>query len=381
MILTVDKAKTLLIDGPARVHILTGKGSVLGALSETGDSIVVRKGKRTPFDALRNSKVELTLGDSASYSEIEGSSIPSSWGEAVNEILSSRKHRIVLVLGGVDCGKTSFCTYLINSALNSRQEVALIDGDLGQSDIGPPGTVSLSLVRQPFIDPFRLGPESLVFMGATSPSGMVNAVIDALETLKEEASESGADLVVVNTDGWVEGDGAVSYKVRLVEAIASDAVVAIQGGSEPVPMLDALADVKVIVVDSPGDVKKRDRETRKLLRESAYRKHLREAKVRSFPSSWVEIEVDLQLDSEEETGIAEERFSEGAIALSHGDMEGRLVALEDADGKVLGIGTIHSMDYMKQAMRIYTPVEGAVSKIRIGKIRLDKEGNEIGLIL
>ena len=377
MILTVDKGNMLLVDGPARVHILAGRASVLGALPETGDSIVVRKGKRTPFDALRNSRVELTLGDSASYSEIEGSSIPSSWREAVNEILSSRKHKIILVLGGVDCGKTSFCTYLVNSALKSRQTVGLIDGDLGQSDIGPPGTVSLSLLRQSFIDPFRLTPRSLVFIGVTSPSGKVGPVLDALETLKEEALESGADLVIVNTDGWVEGDGAVSYKVHLVEAIVPDAVVAIQGGSELVPMLDSLLKAKVLVVDSPGDVKKRDRETRKLLRESAYNKHLREAKVRSFSSSWLEIEGDLRLDSSKETGNAEDKSREGVIGLSDEDAEGRLVALEDAYGKVLGIGTICSADHWKGSIRIRTPVEGAVSKIRVGMIRLDKEGKEV----
>lgn len=377
MILTVSKGNTLLVDGPARVHILAGRASVLGALPETGDSIVVRKGKRTPFDALRNSRVELTLGDSASYSEIEGSSIPSSWREGVNEIVSSRKHKIILVLGGVDCGKTSFCTYLVNLALKSRQTVALIDGDLGQSDIGPPGTVSLSLLRQPFIDPFRLTPKSLVFIGVTSPSGKVGAVLNALETLKEEALESGADLVIINTDGWVEGDGAVSYKVCLVEAIVPDAVVAIQGGSELVPMLDSLPKAKVLVVDSPGNAKKRDRETRKLLRESAYNKHLREAKVRSFSSSWLEIEGDLRLDSSKETGNAEDKSSEGAIGLSHEDAEGRLVALEDAYGKVLGIGTICSADHWKGSLRIRTPVEGAVSKIRVGMIRLDKEGKEV----
>ena len=377
MILTVNKGHTLLVDGPARVRVLSGRVSVLGALSKIGDSTVVRKGKRLPFEALRNCKVELALGDSAAYSEVEGSSIPPSWGEAVEDVLSLGKRRIILVLGGVDCGKTSFCTYLANSALNSKLEVALIDGDLGQSDVGPPGTLSLSLIGETLVDPFRLSPESLVFIGVTSPSGKVGAVLDALETLRTRALESGADLVIVNTDGWVEGDGAVSYKARLAEAIAPDAVVAIQGDSELVPMLDVLADAKVIVADLPADVKTRDRETRKLLRESAYRKHLGEAKVRSFPSSWVQIEGNLQLDSERETGNAEEGPGEGAIDLSRQDVEGMLVALEDANGEVLGIGTICNVDSWKGFIRMRTPVEGTISKIRLGTIRLDDEGKEI----
>jgi len=382
MILKVGKGNTLLVDGPARVHLLSGTASVLGALAKTGDSLIVRKGKRMPFEAIGNSSVELTLGDPASYVEMDGSSIPSSWREAVKEILSGRKHRVVLVIGGVDCGKTSFCTYLANSALNMKHRVALIDGDLGQSDIGSPGTTSLSSIREPIIDPFRLSPERLVFVGVTSPTGMVGAVLDALRTLKGEALNAAADLVIINTDGWVEGDGATSYKALLVDAVAPDAVVAIQGETrELVPILDALAGSEVLVVDSPGDVKKRDRETRKLLRESAYKKHLRGAKIRSFSSSWVEIEGDLRLDSEKEIDNDENKSSGESAGFPQGEMEGLLIALEDAHGKVLGIGTIHSLDRMRGAIRICTPVEGVVSKIRLGRIRLDREGNEIGSIV
>ena len=55
--------------------------------------------------------------------------------------------------------------------------------------------------------------------------------------------------------------------------------------------------------------------------------------------------------------------------------------MEDAQGKVLGFGTIHDVDYEKRSIRIYTPVEETVSKIRLGLIRLDREGNEIGSVL
>ncbi len=104
---------------------------------------------------------------------------------------------------------------------------------------------------------------------------------------------------------------------------------------------------------------------------------MREAKVRSFSSSWLEIEGDLRLDSSREMDNAEDRLGEGAIGLHDEDVEGRLVALEDAYGKVLGIGTICGADYWRGSLRIRTRVEGAVSKIRVGMIRLDREGKEV----
>jgi polynucleotide 5'-hydroxyl-kinase GRC3/NOL9 len=291
---TIEKEKTLLVDGPARVDLLSGRGSVLGALLKTGENIVVRKGKRIPFWALRNSEVELVLGDSASYTETDGNSVPSSWGDAADEILSTKEPKLVLVFGGTDSGKSSFCTFLANLSLNNRFKVALLDGDLGQSDLGPPGAVSLGLVEEPIIDLFKLRPEDLVFIGVTSPDNEADAILNALRTLKEEALKD-VNLLIVNTDGWVDGDRAVSYKLSLVETVAPNFVVAIQAEDELAPILSSLRDVNVLVIDSPQNVKKRDQETRKLLRESAYRKYLKKSKVRSFPLSWIKIEGDLRI--------------------------------------------------------------------------------------
>jgi len=364
-ILNLETEKTLLVDGPAKVHLISGRVSVLGRLVKAGEKIIVRRGKRIPFEALRNSKVELTLGDSASYTETEESPIPSSWRNVVDEILHKKDERTILVVGGVDSGKTSFCTYLANLALNAKNKVALVDGDLGQSDIGPPGTVSLSFIKEPIIDPFKLQSEDLIFIGVTSPSGKIDETMHAVETLKEEASRKDANFIIINTDGWVEGEDAVNYKIRLVKIVAPDFVVAIRSGDELTSILAKLEDVKVLPVDSPENVKKRNRETRKLLRESAYKKHLKGAKVRSFLLRWVEIEGDFEFN--EQTFRPHEE-------------KGILVALEDARGKVLGIGIIINVDYKKEMIKICTPVNGAVSKIRVGRIKLDREGKEIGLI-
>jgi len=393
MIQTVEKDKMLLVDGPACVQLLSGKTSVLGAPIKTGERVVVRKGKRVAIEALTDSRFELTLGDSASCAKTGEGAVPSSWRDACAEILSRKGRKTVLVLGRADSGKTSFCTYLVNSALNMKQQAALIDGDLGQSDIGSPGTIGLTVVREPVTDLFTLWAEEFVFLRVTSPSKKVSETIDALATLKRQALERDADFLVVNTDGWAEGEEAASYKVRLVRTVAPDFVVAIQGESELASVIEALSDLKTLAVDSPKNIKNRDRETRKLLRESAYRKYLKEGKVRSFPLSWVGIEGDLKLNTvsrNQSEGTSEERSREEApheglsteqeAALREGDEEGLLVGLQNGSGRFLGIGTICNIDPYKRFIRVYTPVEEPVSKIKIGRIILDRAGNEVGLI-
>jgi polynucleotide 5'-hydroxyl-kinase GRC3/NOL9 len=417
--LTVGKGKTLLVDGPAKIKLHSGKASVLGAMVKTGEQIVVRRGKRMPLEGLVGCEVELILGDSASYTMNEESTIPSLWLQATEKTLSRKEPTTVLVIGGIDCGKTGFCTYLANTALGKKSNIALIDGDLGQSDIGPPGTVSLCTFNEPVVDLFQLRSEDLKFIGATSPSGRTEAVLETLCTLKQRALEQSADFIIVNTDGWVEGDAAVKYKVNLVEKIAPDIVVAVQCENELSPILNALNNFQVIGVQSPQIIKKRDQETRKLLRESAYKKYLKELKVRSFPLSWIAVEGDLRFDcnkdstlrkqiesliekeilfcqeeldyiiimagkkvsiEEEHIKKLESELGKRVLWLRRGDEEGLLVALEDANGKVLGLGIIGNMDFEKGVIALNTFVEEPVSKVRVGQIRLDAEGHEIGLI-
>jgi hypothetical protein len=45
----VDEGKTLLVDGPASVTLISGKISILGAPLRISEKFVVREGKRLPL--------------------------------------------------------------------------------------------------------------------------------------------------------------------------------------------------------------------------------------------------------------------------------------------------------------------------------------------
>ncbi len=417
--LTLEKGKTLLVDGPARVHLRSGKVSVLGAQVEGGEHLVVRRGKCMPILGLVDCEVELTLGENASHTMHGENTIPSSWLQATEKILAREEPTTVLVVGSVDCGKTGFCTFLANSAFGKKQKIVIVDGDMGQSDIGPPGTVSFANFDEPVTDLFRLRSKELKFLGVTSPSSKIDDVLDAVGYLRQKVAEQSADFVIVNTDGWVQGEVATKYKVDLVKRVAPNLIVAVQCEDELSPILSELKEFQVIVINSPQIIKKRDQETRKLLRESAYKKYLKDAKVRSFPLSWVAVDGDLKINgkngsplrkrienilgkevlfcqeepdrvtvmlgktatiTEEHIKKLESELGKHVLWLRWGDEEGLLVALEDASGKVLGLGTIGAVDFDKGTISFNTSVEEPVSKIIIGQIRLDAEGHEIGLV-
>lgn len=419
----VGKGKTLLIDGPACVTLHSGAVRAFGAPIKIGEHVIVRMGKRIPFEAMEDSQIEMLLGNSASHLVIDEDPIPQSWKETVSAILSSDKGtEITMVLGGIDSGKTSFCIYLANTALSLGRKVSLIDGDLGQSDVGPPGTVGLSIIKKPIIDPFNLKPDHIIFIGVTSPYITVESIIEGLVNLKTKALETGSNFVIINTDGWVEGAGAAEYKLNLIKAVKPNFIVAIQNNGELKPIMESLGGLEagILTVDVPKNIKKRDRETRKIIRESSYKKYLKDGKIRSYPLSWITVDGNLKLKgrndqflkkrleeivgnkiiycentesqiilvlksgltlSDEENANLNAEFKKPIKILHEGDEKGLLVSLEDNEGRFLGIGTISCIDYDRSVLKIYTNANGPVSRIHVGRIRLDEKGNEVEVIL
>lgn len=366
---TVEKGKTLLVDGPASVNLLSGETEILGAKFREGERVVIRDGKRLPFEVSKKAAFDLRLGENASFEEIDETTIPISWENAFKEAASQKRPVTVMVMGGVDSGKTSFCVYLANRALSDGWNPAVIDGDLGQSDIGPPSTIGFSRVTKPMKDLFEMEAENACFVGVTSPSLAVNKVVEGLTEIKNRVLQTGVDFLIVNTDGWVEGEEAAGYKVQLAERVAPDVVVGIQQTNELTPILTLLKEKRrVIAIESPQVIRKRSREKRKTLRELGYKKYLKQAKVRLFPLSQIRVEKVLS-----ETGgrLAAEQIEEME--------EGLLVALQDAEGRFLGIGVLCGVDPRRGLIRIYTPVGENVSTVCVGQVKLDREGRETGL--
>ncbi|MEM2102909.1 MAG: Clp1/GlmU family protein [Candidatus Bathyarchaeia archaeon] len=417
---TVDAGKTLLIDGPASINFTSGYAEILGAPVKAPARIVVRDAKRVPIEVKKKAEFNVMLGEGAGTEEVEGSTIPQSWKSAVEKVLATeKKPLIVMVIGKVDSGKSGFCTFLANMALRRKLKVAIVDGDLGQSDVGPPCSIGFGRIAKPIKDLFDVSAEDIYFTGVTTPSGVMDKVIEGLMRMKNEAQEqTDADFLIVNTDGWVEDEEAVAYKLRLIEQIDPNIVVGIQQQDELVPILNNIR-IEKISIETPAVVKQRDREKRKILRELGYKKYLKDAKVLAFPLNWIRIQgvplgggapprkqqmakiqelLGLAPLHCEETANAillvlgsmqwihrdrikaiEENFGKKVQVMREGDEEGLLVSLHDANERFLGIGILHGIDYKRKTMKVFTPVKGKVAAINVGQIKLDKSCKELGI--
>jgi polynucleotide 5'-hydroxyl-kinase GRC3/NOL9 len=357
---TVEPNRALLVDGPASVCVVSGKAEMFGYLLKQEVKIVVREGKRLPFFALEKAVLDVSLGANATVKEVEGNTIPESWIKPLEAILSvQKKPVVVLLLGKIDSGKSSYCTYLVNKLVNGKCRVAVLDGDLGQSDIGPSGTVGYALISKPVTDLFNLRLKNAFFVGVTSPVTTMAKTIEGLASMKAEVLEKQVDFVVVNTDGWVSGDVAVSYKTQLVKELNPDVIVGVQVEDELSSLIAVLQNASVIMVDPSSSLSPRSAEKRKLLREMTYARYMKNAKLRNYPISQITIEPREALPKYQEPE------------------KGLLVGLYGSGNKFLGIGVLREINQKRKALKVQTAISAKPKRLVFGKVILNKKLQEI----
>jgi len=352
------------VDGPASVTFISGKAEVFGLRLTNRCRMIVREGKRLPFTILETATFDIALGKDSAATEIDGTTIPLTWQSTLTTFRKTQTQpATVMIIGGVDSGKSSLCTYLANRLANEHCRVAVLDEDLGQSDIGPPCTVAFGIITNPVTDLFNVKPENVVFVGVTSPSEAPDKTVQAAAALATDVRAK-ADFIIVNTDGWTLGDDAVAFKKRLAEAVKPDLIFFLQHGGEPIclPVLfkEALADFEFELVDAPPVVRERNREKRRSLRELGFVKYLENARVRVFPLSHIVVEGERR-----------------NMLFQQGEAENLLVGLHDVKKRFLGIGIIRGVDFVRKSLRVFTAVEEKPGILVLGRLRLDKNLREI----
>jgi len=418
---TVQDGNTVIISGPASATVLEGTIEVFGGNLIVEEKIVVRKGKSLPFEAKETSILDIVLGTDANVYEVERSTIPDSWRRVTKEVLSRPKPYTVMVLGNIDSGKTSFCTYLINTSLKSQGKPAIVDTDLGQSDIGPPTSIGFSIISEPVADLFSAKPATIIIMGRTSSKGITQRVVSSLTSIMKQISERAVDLTVINTDGWIEGDEARTYKTELIRKISPNLVIGIQRNAELEHILHSVEEkgCNVLRTVTSSTIKRRNREEHRELREQSYKKYLGKPTLRNLNLNWISLEytplglgipVDLQRVKSIEKALqrqivyceessralyivvyykervdeatvvtAESLFQKDVYIVREGEEEGLLVGLLNNDRDFLGLGIISKLDYKNQTLKIRTDYKDTVSVVQFGQIKVNEAGNELGV--
>lgn len=258
------------------------------------------------------------------------SAIPPAWLEAVHRLEGARR---VLVLGASDVGKSTFCRFLAE-----RLGAALLDTDLGQKTVGPPGAVTLGRSDASLA--------ALHFVGATSPSKHFLPLLVGVARLAAHAES-----LVVDTSGFIESAGAM-LKAQKAEAVLPDHIVAIERGGELAPVLAPLAHLPIVRLAPAPQARRRTDSERAAARRAAFAAHF--------------------------AGATERHLDRRTVVLQRRDLPehpaGLLCGALDSAGICRGLALVLEAD--ENSIRVLSPVP-EIRVLQLGTLRLAADGTEL----
>lgn len=278
--------------------------------------------------------------------------------------LSSTRGTVVL-LGGIDTGKTSFGLAMAEAARADGVAVAYIDADVGQSTIGPSTCIGLKYCGElDEVDNESLSAaDELAFVGSTSPEGHLLPLMSGTGRLVNHAREAGSELIIVDTTGYVSGFYAQLLKYYKLELIQPDAVVGFQRGEELEPILGVARRF------FPAEVTSLKVEQAVLERSVEDRLEERESKLATYFDA----------------SLTRWRLKTSVFmppippAIDLAQLDGLVVGLEDGKGTCTGIGLLEH-DTEENVLRMVTPVSESAKGLRLGSVRLTTEGKMTGRV-
>jgi polynucleotide 5'-hydroxyl-kinase GRC3/NOL9 len=269
-----------------------------------------------------------------------------------------RTKRTVILVGGLDSGKSTLSRALLRAAVDAGRPAAFLDADVGQKTVGPPATITLKMIRgQDDLEPDTFAHEdALSFVGSTSPDGHLLPVVTGVANLYRRALDWEADFVVVDTSGLVSGVYGQILKYHKIEMLRADLVVGLQRGEELQPLLGVVQRffrTEVVPLGIHPNVVPTTVEQRAENRERSMRAyfsselHRWRVKPTVFMPALPPLFDLAQLDS-------------------------LLVGLSDGAGAYLGLGYLeHAAD--EGVLRLISPVAEGPKALRLGSVRLEED--------
>lgn len=274
---------------------------------------------------------------------------------------------LTLLLGTSDSGKTTLARWLLGALSAAGRRVAFVDGDIGQSTLGPPATAGLALATPTSTDP-NPRPISLRFVGAVSPAEHMLPLAVALKRLAGKAHAMGAQILLVDTTGLVLGPVGCHLKFHKIELLAPQHLVAVQRDRELEPILRLFEGRKGMAISrlsvSPH-VTPRSPQARRTYRAQRF-----------FDYFQASSSLELSLH---DVGI-QGSWVQGGRELDRSELQGLLLGLADAENELLALGLLQDLDPATGRLLCLTPLadRATVRIVHFGSLRLEPSGQELG---
>jgi polynucleotide 5'-hydroxyl-kinase GRC3/NOL9 len=277
--------------------------------------------------------------------------VPTAW----KDVEVSSLNGILMVLGEPDVGKSTFSQYLYRRLCSVGSRVAYLDGDPGQSILGPPCTMTLALAVEGD-DAFP--PQGRIwrrFTGSTSPRGHMLQILIGAARLTTIARQEGVEAIVYDTTGFVNPvGGGILLKLAKIDLLHSEYLFAIQHDEEMEPLLEPLwrsHRAAIVRVPCSSAAQRIGAPSRRAHRAAQYSRYF---------SPMNRLQID---------------WGEVAVFPASAFQPNRLVAMEDDDGFTIGLGVVERVNPESCEVTILTPLGSLkdVNALHLGDVAVDLE--------
>ncbi|MFN3550887.1 MAG: Clp1/GlmU family protein [Endomicrobiia bacterium] len=406
-----------IISGPNKIKLVSGEITSIAKKFDIGEEVFIPEGKKIPLEVEIPSVVE--IDNEITLNFLLSRTIPDDWDEVV-EYLVLNKINALIIFGEVDTGKTFFSTYITNKLIAKNIKPSVLDCDTGQSDIGPPSTLGLVVFNKPVLFMTELKPDKIYFVGSHSPSEHFLYYICGFTKLVNYGLKN-SDIVIIDTPGWVLGDGGRMLRnseIEILSALETNfAVVLLQRNKEIEHLVKSLPQNKVIRLTVSKKASPTSVEERKKLREFVYKKYF--SKIKKIEFKFEDISTDRVyfltgqvlenktknsniLWIEQLSGfeglyvISEKPLSEKEIEVLkkvynikkiknvvENEFKNVIVGLLNKDNELICLGIIEKLDFKNKKISIFYPENNDLNDVKIiqfGSLRLTNEAEENGFV-
>jgi polynucleotide 5'-hydroxyl-kinase GRC3/NOL9 len=314
------------------------------------------------------------------------------WRAALEELQSTRS---IMLLGATDTGKTTFLAWLATTFQAQGRRLAIVDADVGQSSLGPPTTIGLGIVTEPFQSLQELTPTALHFVGSTTPQGHLVPMIVGIKRMVDRAQTLAVDGVIIDTCGFISAAAGQILKHAQIDMVNPDVLVCFQRRDECESIVAAYRyrqRPRILRFRAADACRKRSMEERRLHREQTLRRYFAIPRVTTL--SWDDLNLvdtplwrgaafdvarvishgqpsrakilwaerrDSELRMVTETALAPNTVAELERATGMRiqtwlaeELHGTLLGLLDEAGDALGVGVLQRVHFARRHIEILT---------------------------
>ncbi len=289
-------------------------------------------------------------------------SAPKEWFELLD--LLEEEKGFAILLGATDTGKSTLAKFLISHLCKRGLKVGLVDADIGQSFLGPPATIGLSVFKSHPDWEVILSPPEIFFVGSTTPEGHFPIHLKGVKRMVDRVSSYGPEVILVDTTGFVLGEAGKELKRRKIELISPRFILALQKDDELEPILEQYKEsplYKIYRLPLSEQVRPKSLEERRANRTNKFRDYFKYSVIQELAMEGVQIEGEV-LDPD------------GApLPLDWAlRMNSLLIGMKDGNDDTLALGLIKNYSEEEKMLRVFTPLQEIqrVKTVQLSSLRL-----------